>query len=159
MKKNVLITVTGIQDGLDPSEDIEMVIPGYYYQKQNKFYIIYKESELTGMKDTTTTIKVERDKVSILRFGKNNSSMIFERGKKHTSHYHTVHGEFMISMLTKDMKVNLDQEGGQVYVKYALEVDHMAIGSHSFHVSIRSLTEDYKPFSLTEEDPIEYPMH
>ena len=43
MKKNVLIPVTGIQ-GKEPSEDIQMVISGQYYQKNDKFYITYKES-------------------------------------------------------------------------------------------------------------------
>ncbi|NLP46002.1 MAG: DUF1934 domain-containing protein [Epulopiscium sp.] len=141
MKKNVLITVTGIQ-GKEPSEDIQMVIPGQYYQKNDKFYITYKESELTGMEGTTTTIKVEKNAVSILRFGKNNATMIFEMGKKHTSHYDTPHGSFMIAMSTKEMNIDLNQDGGSIYVKYALELDHMAIGTHTFHLLIDLIKED-----------------
>ncbi|NMA82691.1 MAG: DUF1934 domain-containing protein [Epulopiscium sp.] len=139
MKKNVLISVKGMQGDLGAAEEVEVVTPGEYYQKNGKQYIVYKESELSGMENTTTTIKVEKDKVSIIRFGDNNSSMVFEMGKKHSSYYDTPQGSFMIGMKTKEMDIQLGDEGGYMAVKYLLEVDHMAIGSHSFHITVNSI--------------------
>jgi len=88
MKKDVLITIKGLQSYEDQDDDtIELVTTGTYYKKDDDYYIVYKESELTGLGETTTTVKVEPNRVTVIRFGDTKSHMIFEEGEKHISYY------------------------------------------------------------------------
>ena len=70
MSKDVIINVKGTQ--IDTSSDtntLELITEGKYYQKGNNYYITYKESEVTGMLGTTTTLKVGDGVVTLMRFG------------------------------------------------------------------------------------------
>ena len=82
MKKDVLITLVGTQNNDGEKDKIELITEGSMYKKGDAYYITYKESELTGMDGTTTTVKVQDKKVTILRFGTNNTQLIFEKGRK-----------------------------------------------------------------------------
>ena len=84
MKKDVIITIRGLQTFEDTGEDnVELVTNGRFYNKGGCYYVSYKESELTGLGNTTTTVKIEKDKVTVIRFGDLESHMIFEEGQKH----------------------------------------------------------------------------
>ncbi len=50
--------------------------------ENNKIYIIYDESDMTGFEDTTTTIKVSDGNVSVRRSGRYTSKMNYLTGEK-----------------------------------------------------------------------------
>ena len=55
MKKDVIITIRGLQTFEDTGEDnVELVTNGRFYNKGGCYYVSYKESELTGLGNTTT---------------------------------------------------------------------------------------------------------
>ena len=101
MKKDVLITIKGLQNYEDQEEDrVELVTRGSFYLKNDDYYITYKESELTGLGSTTTTVKIEPERVTVLRFGETRSHMVFEEGQKHISYYDTAAGALTDMMKT-----------------------------------------------------------
>lgn len=139
MNKNVIISVKGTQvmNGEDDANSIELVTEGRYYRKGDTYYITYKESEVTGMEGTTTTLKIANDVVTLMRFGKVNTQFIFERGQKHVSYYDTVHGAFTIGVFTNDVNINVDDSGGEIRVGYEIEVDNFKSGINDFQMFIR----------------------
>ena len=42
--------------------------------------IKYEESEITGLKGNTTVLKIEKDSVTMIRYGKNSGTMYFKEG-------------------------------------------------------------------------------
>ena len=57
MKKDVIITIRGLNDFEDAEKDsIELVTSGRYYEKNGSYYVSYEESALTGLGKTTTTL-------------------------------------------------------------------------------------------------------
>ncbi len=114
-----------------------LVTEGKYYKKDNAYYITYKESEVTGMEGTTTTVKVSDGRITLMRFGSVNSQFIFEQGQKHVSYYDTMHGAFTIGVFTNDMNINVNDSGGEIWVDYQLEVDNNKSGVNDFHMHIR----------------------
>ncbi|MFZ5989961.1 MAG: DUF1934 domain-containing protein [Bacillota bacterium] len=138
MNKNVIISVKGIQtSGKNDSNTLELVTEGKYYKKGNAYYVTYKESEVTGMEGTTTTLKISNGIVTLMRFGAVNTQFIFEQGQKHMSYYDTKYGTFVIGVTTHVVTIDVDDKGGEVRVDYKLEIDDNKSGENDFHMFIR----------------------
>ncbi len=70
MRKDVIIQINGCPKYEDGNEEsIELTTAGRLYRKNGNYYIIYKESELTGMEGVTTTLKVEDKRITLMRNG------------------------------------------------------------------------------------------
>lgn len=138
MSKNVIINVKGIQTDLEQDENtLELITEGKYYQKGNNYYITYKESEVTGMVGTTTTLKVGDGVVTLMRFGKVNSQFVFQKGQKHISSYETEYGIFTIGVYANNVDINIDDKGGEIRVGYQVEIDNHSAGRNDFYMQIR----------------------
>lgn len=126
MKDNAMISLKTIQnvDGTDEANEIELKTKGKFAEKNGKFYIIYEESELTGFEDTTTTIKVSEDAVSMTRSGKYNSKMVFKRGEKCLCSYKTPYGVIPVGINPVVLESKLNDEGGKVNIEYILDFDN-----------------------------------
>lgn len=144
MNKNVIISVKGKQNHGGEESSIELVTEGKYYKKGMNYFVTYKETEITGMEGTTTTLKIEDNKVTLMRFGENNSQLIFEKGQKHVCYYETPYGAFTVGVLSNQVDIDVDDFGGEIAVGYELEIDNAAIGINDFYLQIReaSLTND-----------------
>jgi len=140
MNKNVIISLKGNQTiANQDSSKMELVTEGKYYKKGNTYYITYKESEVTGMSGTTTTLKISDGVVTLMRFGSVNSQMVFQEGQKHISHYDTAYGAFTIGVLAHQVYVNVDENGGEIKIDYRLELDNNEFGENDFYMSIREV--------------------
>ncbi len=139
VNKNVIISVKGTQTSVNQdTNELELVTEGKYYKKGNSYYVTYKESEVTGMEGTTTTLKVnDTGIVTLMRFGAVNTQFVFERGQKHVSYYDTVNGAFTIGIFTNEIDVCVDENGGEIRVDYEIEVDNHKSGVNDFHMLIR----------------------
>lgn len=138
MNKNVIISVKGIQTSDKKDKNIlELVTEGKYYKKGNAYYVTYKESEVTGMEGTTTTLKISNGIVTLMRFGSVNTQFIFEQGQKHESYYDTQYGTFTMRVTARLVTINVDDKGGEVKVDYKLEIDDNKSGENDFHMFIR----------------------
>jgi len=140
MKKYVIISVKGIQTSNNKDTNIlELVTEGKYYKKGNAYFITYKESEVTGMEGTTTTLKISDGVVTLMRFGAVNSQFIFEQGQKHLAYYDTSYGTFTVGVYANEVDVKMDDEGGEIRVDYKLEIDNNKSGETDFHMFIREV--------------------
>lgn len=138
MNKNVIISVKGIQVDNDNDENtLELITEGKFYKKGNNYYISYKESEVTGMQGTTTTLKVEDGVVTLMRFGKVNSQFVFQKGQKHISSYETEHGNLTIGVYANNVDINIDDKGGEIRVGYQVEIANQSTGRIDFYMLIR----------------------
>ena len=124
MNRDVIISVISSQrsEGSD-TEYLEMVTEGKYYKKGKTYYITYTESETTGLAGTTTTVKVADQSLTLIRFGAVNSQFIFQLGKKHLSHYDTVHGSFTIGIITDTINLDLNDDSAKISIGYRIEIN------------------------------------
>ncbi len=137
MKKDVIISISGQQFFEDIYEDVvEFVTDGRYYKKDGKYYITYKESELTGLTGSTT-MKIEPHKVTLMHSKPHASELIFEKGRRHVSLYETGQGALTIAVSTESIENGLVDSGGSLKVQYAIEVNHAIAGINSFTVSVK----------------------
>lgn len=121
--KKVSLFTKSIQiDKFGEKNEIEFFVEGSYAQKCDSIYITYKESELSGMEGTTTTLKITSNSLCIIRFGTYNSKLEFKRDEKTFTNYQTPYGNIPIIINTRLLDIDLNQEEkSNILLKYSLE--------------------------------------
>ncbi len=139
MENNALIVLKGKQE-IDGEENCyELTTMGNYTKKGDKYYISYEGSEITGYENTRTTLKVKDDYVSMIRFGKASAQMIFEKGSKYSGYYNTPYGGLTVDVTTKDIQVDINDDGGEFKLDYYIQFNHDAPVRNGMHVKIRKV--------------------
>lgn len=126
MKKEAIITVVSKQRD-NEDEKIEVVTPGRFYQKDEKYYVVYDETEISGMAGTTTTIKIEKDQFTLKRKGTTNTRMIFKDKFNDFIMYQTPHGMLQLALNVKSVDIDVNECGGTLSAKY-----DMGVGGEEF---------------------------
>lgn len=135
--KNVVISLKGIQTNIDnETSTVELMSEAKFYKKGDSYYIVYNETELTGMEGTTTTIKITNEAVHIIRFGNICSNMIFKKGYKHTCNYGTAYGGWDIVLISNIVDIKIDDSGGELYLEYDIEIEGQKLGLNNFFIKI-----------------------
>jgi uncharacterized beta-barrel protein YwiB (DUF1934 family) len=121
MKKRAIITVASKQKGIEDSA-IEVVTPGEFYKDEDCYYVKYDETELSGMEGTKTTMKVSPNSFLLSRRGTTNAEMSFKTDGREISMYDTPYGTLELKVETKDLKIDLNDNGGEVVIDYNLAI-------------------------------------
>jgi len=122
MKKKAIISVLSTQGNSKEDNDIEVVTPGEFYKKDDCYYAVYKETKISGMEGTTTTMKIYPETFSIIRMGTTATKMDFKENSENLVLYNTPYGILELKIETKDLKIDIDDEGGQVSIDYNMSV-------------------------------------
>ncbi|SCG81783.1 hypothetical protein DW1_0162 [Proteiniborus sp. DW1] len=122
--KNVMLKIKGRQTSTEGEENvIELITEGKLYNKNGSYYLVYDETEISGMEGSTTTLKIQGHKISMKRFGNNTSSLIFEKGQRHITEYMTAYGDMTLEVVTDKVDVNISETGkGNIDLSYRLNL-------------------------------------
>lgn len=119
-----MISIRTKQDIGGESETIELDTAGKFAIRNDKIYIIYKESEMTGYEDTTTTIKVADGSVSVSRTGRYPSKMNYTLGETGLCIVNTPYGQIGAAVTTDKMDFDFGKDGGVLKMDYTLDPDN-----------------------------------
>lgn len=140
MNKEVLVTVTGTQTSEEGREDtITLVTKGNYFQKNNHYYIVYRESEASGMPGTTTSIKAESSRVTLNRMGASEFRQVFEKGIYNGGNYVTPYGTMFIQVLPWKVNVELNDVGGSIDMEYEIEAETQKLGYNKLNITVKEI--------------------
>ncbi|KZL90066.1 DUF1934 domain-containing protein [Clostridium magnum] len=137
MKQKAIISVSSKQS-IDEEELIEVVTPGNFYKKENYYYAVYEETELSGMRGTTTTLKIGKDKFSLIRMGSTSAKMDFDKKTKNVSMYNTPYGTLELKIETKDLDIDINDNGGSVMVNYNMSLSGQTPYNTMLKISIKA---------------------
>lgn len=138
MEKEVVISIKGMQNFEGALPDvIELVTEGRLARDGESYTLSYQESELTGLEGTLTTIQVDGEQVTLMRVGEFNSQLVFQEGRRHLSMYNTPYGAMTIGVNTRHLLAQLTDQGGDIEVDYAIEVDHAMTGRSIFRINVK----------------------
>lgn len=139
METNALITMIGRQSIDGENDSYELTTLGRYIKKDDKYYISYEGTELTGYEGTTTTLKIKDGCVSMIRFGKSSSQMIFEKEKKYVGYYDTPFGGLSVGVTTNSLTVDIDENGGEIDMDYVVELNNNMPVHNGLYLKIRKV--------------------
>ena len=141
METNAWITLSGRQMIDGECDNFELTTAGKYVSRGGKYYASYEGSEITGYDETTTTLKIKDNYVSMIRFGMGGgtSQMIFEPNKQYTGIYRTPHGNMSVDIYTNHMRVDVDENGGELELDYFIQLNDTEPVRNNLHVYIRKV--------------------
>ena len=137
--KKVLISIKGVPV-FDASEDdaFELMTDGEYSKENGKSTFSYIDSTLTGSEGLLTVFDVENDRVTLRRGDGLSGDMIFSENQKHHFLYDTPFGSIMLGIDTHSIKNNMNDDGGNLEIRYDIEVDNVSVSQNLFKINIRS---------------------
>ena len=119
---------------------MEFVTEGQLYQKNGAVYMVYDESELSGMSGCKTTLKLAGDTLRMKRIGQSGAGteMYFEENKRFNSTYSTPYGPMELEILTRTVDNQFDMEtlSGSVAVCYDVSLQGMAEGKSILEINV-----------------------
>lgn len=143
MTKDVLVHISGLHQDpgeniVDADEPIELIVPGTYYYKNKKQYILYEEIGENG-DITKNQIKIYDDgHVEIRKSGVLSVCMVFETGKRHPAAYQTPFGEMKLAMDTRTVEVEEEENCINIGIDYRLEVNWEPLADCRIEIHINS---------------------
>lgn len=141
--KQVLVSVKSIQRDRDGEDTVvELISSGRYYERQGVKYIIYNESEVTGLEGVKTTIKVYPNSVVLLRTGDVNMRHQYVLNEKHESVYQTPYGQLHMAVYTHEFNVSIQDGIGSVHLGYDISVDGEWQFYNQLTITLREDTEN-----------------
>lgn len=99
--------------------------------------VSYEESEITGLKGNKTVIKIEKDSLTMIRYGKNSSKMYFKQGVKSYSKYNTDYGEFDIEIDTKKFDIEKLKNIYKIKIEYDINIKSLFNGFNIIDIIIK----------------------
>jgi uncharacterized beta-barrel protein YwiB (DUF1934 family) len=130
--KDITLRIKGKQISADSEEDqIEFVTEGKIYERNQAVYVVYDESEVSGMPGCKTSLKLKGDMIRMKRYGESvilDTVIEFQKGRRYEGFYDTPFGAVEMEVLTNDLVNNLSPEG-----KGTIDID--------YHISLKGLSE------------------
>ncbi|AGA70856.1 hypothetical protein Desdi_3470 [Desulfitobacterium dichloroeliminans LMG P-21439] len=138
MTDKVLIQVSSTQHYPEGHNDhMEFTTVGTFHHRAGAYYIIYRDTEITGMDGVTTSLKIEPTRVSLNRMGAIDHKQIFERGIRHGSSYVTPQGSLFLEVETKEMEIHLTELEGNITLKYDLFSGDQLVSHNRLRINIK----------------------
>lgn len=121
MSKKAIITV---RSNISVEEEsIEVITPGVFTVLKNGFKAEYEETKLSGMEGTKTTMMINKNSFELIRCGSTETQMIFDRNNQSMSLYRTPYGNMTVTIDTKQLKIDVDENGGSIHIVYTLLIE------------------------------------
>ena len=105
-------------------EHLEMTTEAVYHDDGHRVCISYKESELSGMEGSKTSVSFQKNDpsfLSMLRDGAVKTAMVFQPNERHHSVYQTPIMPFEVCVFTRTVE-NRIEEDGTLRMDYAIEL-------------------------------------
>ena len=139
--KEIMVKIKGQQVSPDIGEDeMEFVTEAKLYERGKSIYLIYEESELSGVPGCKTRLKLNGGQVQMKRFGEGagiGNEIRFEKGKRYTGLYDTPFGAIEIEVLTNKLENTLSAEGGgQLDIDYSISLKGLIEGRNKLNITL-----------------------
>lgn len=111
-----------ITDAEGEVNEMTLYTEATYQNKSQKSFLMYDESELSGLEGTKTLLVYDGEKVNIKRYGSVNSNLNIIMDESVENIYRTQYGIFMIHTFGKQIHWK-DENGVHIQLKYQLIIE------------------------------------
>lgn len=140
MEKKAVISILS-NASMEDGEFIEVVSPGKYVKIDNGYQAIYEETEISGMDGTTTKLTIRDEEVLLEREGTTSTKMLFNEKQPSISLYSTPYGMMEITISTKKLNVDVNEEGGKIKIDYEMAIAGQDALTTSLSLKVKAQTK------------------
>ncbi len=131
------------EEPVEETDRAELMTEARLRDDGTRVSLSYEEGVFSGMEKTTTTVsfaKSDPGLLSVIRTGGVRTSLLFEKGRRHTCIYQTPVMPFEVCVATRNVQNDLTGEG-TLFLDYLIEIR----GAEAEHTRFRlSLLPDFK---------------
>lgn len=144
MEENYILSVLGKQHVGDQSDKIELKTTATYVTRNGSRYISYKEYDTQNPnRHYRTTVKIDPNNiVTVMKGGTESHNLILEKGKRHKCEYMTNFGSITLGVYTNSVKVNLNDNGGELEVGYSIDIQSELASINELFIKIEEANQD-----------------
>lgn len=138
MEEKYILSVLGKQYVDGQSDKVELKTMAAYVQKNGSRYITYKEYDAQNPdRHYRTTVKIDPNNiVTVIKGGEEHHNLVLEKGKRHKCEYITNFGSILLGVYTDNVKINLDDNGGEVEVRYSIDIQSQLASTNELFLKI-----------------------
>lgn len=139
--KEVMVRIKSMQVSREAgSDEMEFVTEAKLYKRNGALYLLYEESEFSGMPGCRTRLRLRDDEVQMKRFGEGagiGNELRFKKGSRYTGLYETPFGPIEMEVLTNDVESTISEEGtGQVDIDYEVSLKGLLEGRNRMNITL-----------------------
>ena len=136
-KENYIITIDNTQYHENGKEHFTLSTVGDYTTNGETRIIRYRDSAATGFEGSETTLHVSPGMVTMVRTGEYASSLVLEKGRRHTCHYGTPVGDLPLGINTTKLENSLTDSGGTLDFSYSLDLNANLLAATELKITVR----------------------
>ena len=130
MTKEIILSIKGLQTGVDEdAQGTEVIALADYYKKNDSHYVIYEELTEGFSETTRSRIKFNDSCMEVSKKGLINVHMIFDKNKKNMTSYVTPYGNIFIGIDTESILVKEEENRIKVEIYYGLEANYQHLAN------------------------------
>lgn len=134
MKKDVLVTVSGLQMMPDGDDTIEVTTAGTLYEKNGKRFLLYDEIGDDADLVIRNTIEIFPRRVEVRKRGVISAIMCFEEKQKLRCVYDTPYGRMELGIYTRSIDIHDSQDVFELSLDYRLEINNEHISDSRIRI-------------------------
>ncbi len=139
--KNIMLKIIGSKmNKQEEQEQLEFVTEGKFYCDDEKCYIVYDESEVSGMPGFQTSLSLNEKEVTMRRFSPSEISdteIKFQKGERYEGIYETPFGSLQMEVLTNNLINNIKKDGtGYIDIDYDISLRGLTEGRTKLNIEI-----------------------
>lgn len=138
MKKNVLVSISGLQYEIDKDEAVEVISSGEYYLRNGKHYILYEEVLDDVLNVNNCTLKITEKQVDLIKKGASNVHMVFEENQNNLTYYETPFGQLQVGINTTNLNIVEEEDKLLVTIHYALDINYAHVSDCEITIKVTS---------------------
>lgn len=136
MDNNAIIRISGLQRVEETGENVEMLAQGKHYIKNNRHYLLYDEIDDDSGIITKNTIKFNETCAEVIRKGLISGKLVFDKGNNNQSLYSTPYGDLLVEIMTKDVRMEQNQENVNLRIDYEMYANNSKVSDHTIEIDI-----------------------
>lgn len=134
----VLVTIRSTSTMDEDAQPIEVMCSGTVDQQDGKVMLVYEEALTEGELFDTTLTAVNGEYATLERSGPlTGTCMRIEQNKRHLCHYETGFGTMMLGLYGEQIHADVNANGGNIRLVYALDIDGESLGKNTVEISVR----------------------
>lgn len=105
-----------------PEDTMRLITTGELWKKPDQTLIRYEESLDENEPPQQIEITIQNEVVTMSRKGTYDANMVFQKGRRYESQYHTPFGALDMALFCTRASYSSDEDGGELALQYQLDV-------------------------------------
>lgn len=131
--KPVLLSICAGAGG-EMDDALRMMTSGSLTEENGGYTLRYEETLGDSPLPQNVKLSLREGVVSMTRSGEYGSDMVFQKGKRYESQYHTPYGTLDMAVFCTNVNYHVDKSGGDILLQYQLDLQGRFVAVHEMYL-------------------------